>query len=78
MELVCEGLMEPVGLYRCHGVTLKGLTIRYLRPPNSIGTVTSVVVRRFWGTRVVNEIAGVTLCRNRLKGSWRLSEVETI
>jgi len=42
VELVCEGLMEPVNLCRCHRVTLKGLSIRYLRSPNSFGTIARV------------------------------------
>lgn len=38
--IVCDGWMEPVSIENSRNVTVKGLTIDYLRKPYSIGTVT--------------------------------------
>lgn len=39
--IVCDGWMEPVSIENCRNVTIKGLTIDYLRKPYSVGTVIS-------------------------------------
>ncbi|MDF2986320.1 MAG: glaB [Eubacterium sp.] len=37
--ILCDGWMEPVTLENCKDITIKGITIDYLRKPYSIGTV---------------------------------------
>jgi hypothetical protein len=46
-ELICDGWMEPLSLTSCRNVTIRGLTIDYLRPPHSIGTIRNVTARHF-------------------------------
>jgi len=41
-ELICDGWMEPVSIDRASSVTIRGLTIDYLRAPYSIGKVIDV------------------------------------
>ena len=38
-RILCDGWMEPVSVEKCEGVTIKGLTVDYLRKPYSVGTV---------------------------------------
>ena len=38
-RIICDGWMEPVTIENCENITVKGLTIDYLRKPYSIGTV---------------------------------------
>jgi hypothetical protein len=41
-EFMVSGWMEPISLQNCREVTINGLTIDYLRPPNSSGTIVAV------------------------------------
>lgn len=45
--LMCEGWMEPVSLDHCDQVTIRGLTIDYLRKPFVSGEVTAVTAETF-------------------------------
>ena len=45
--LMCEGWMEPVSLDHCDQVTIRGLTIDYLRKPFVSGEVTAVTAGTF-------------------------------
>lgn len=38
-RLICAGWMEPLSIDQCQNITVKGLTIDYLRKPYSVGTV---------------------------------------
>ena len=38
-RIICDGWMEPVSIENCKNITIKGLTIDYLRKPYSVGTV---------------------------------------
>jgi hypothetical protein len=46
-QLVVDGWMEPVSLEDCRNVTIRGLTIDYLRPPHSVGTIRNVTDTHF-------------------------------
>jgi hypothetical protein len=46
-ELVCDGWMEPLSLRSCRSVTIRGLTIDYLRPPHSVGTIANITRTAF-------------------------------
>jgi hypothetical protein len=46
-QLICDGWMEPLSLESCRKVAIRGLTIDYLRPPHSIGTISNVTGTHF-------------------------------
>ena len=48
-QLIADGWMEPLSLESCRNVTIRGLTIDYLRPPHSVGTIRNVTPPIFGG-----------------------------